>query len=167
MGLFSSPIKNLNDLFEHQLQDIYYAEQQIVKNLPTMVEKASSADLKSAFQHHLGETKNQVKRLEQIFEKQGKAARGVTCPAIDGILAEAKEIISDSNDASVRDAAMLAAAQAVEHYEIARYGTLIAWANQLGRSDCAKLLEATLTEEKAADQKLTTIASTSINRKAA
>jgi ferritin-like metal-binding protein YciE len=167
MGLFSSPIKTLDGLFEHQLQDIYYAEQQIVKNLPTMMEQASSADLKSALQHHLGETKNQVKRLEQIFEKHGKTAKGVTCPAIDGILAEAKEIMSDSEDASVRDAAMLAAAQAVEHYEIARYGTLIAWANQLGRGDCAKLLEQTLVEEKSADQKLTMIAQTSINRKAA
>jgi ferritin-like metal-binding protein YciE len=114
----------LNDLFEHQLQDIYYAEQQIVKNLPTMVEKASSAELKTAFQHHLGETKNQVKRLEQVFAKHGKEPKGVTCPAIDGILAEAKEIISDSGEPEVRDAAMLAAAQAVEHYEIARYGTL-------------------------------------------
>jgi ferritin-like metal-binding protein YciE len=167
MGLFSSPIKTLDDLFVHTLQDIYYAEQQIIKNLPTMVEKAASPDLKSAFSSHLNETKNQVTRLEQVFAKHGQAPKGVTCPAIDGILSETKEIMSDCDDDAVRDAAMLSAAQAVEHYEIARYGALIAFANQLGRSDCAQILSQTLAEEKAADHKLTSIAESGVNRKAA
>ena len=167
MGLFSSPIKTLDDLFVHMLQDIYYAEQQIVKNLPTMVEKATSGELKAAFSNHLAETKKQVTRLEQVFEMHGKPVKGVTCPAIDGILSETKEIISDCDDEAVRDAAMLSAAQAVEHYEIARYGALIAFATQLGRPDCANVLRQTLAEEKAADHKLTSIAESGVNRKAA
>jgi ferritin-like metal-binding protein YciE len=167
MGLFSSPITTLDDLFVHMLQDIYYAEQQIVKNLPVMAEKASSGELKTAFNSHLAETKVQVQRLEQVFEMHGQPVKGVTCPAIDGILAEAKEIMSDCDDDAVRDAAMLSAAQAVEHYEIARYGALSAFATQLGRPDCAQLLQQTLAEEKAADHKLTSIAESGINRKAA
>ncbi len=167
MGLFTTPIKTLNDLFLHTLQDIYYAEQQIVKNLPTMLEKASNPQLRNAFQAHLSETRAQVTRLEQVFERLGTPAKGVTCPAIDGILTEAKELISDCADAEVCDAAMLSAAQAVEHYEIARYGTLIAFARQLGRSDCAQILGQTLAEEKSADQKLTVIAEGGVNRKAA
>ena len=111
MGLFSSPIKTLDDLFNHTLQDIYYAEQQIAKNLPTMVEKASNPELKSAFQQHLSETQQQAKRLEQVFGMLGKPAKGVTCAAMDGILSEAKEIMSDCDDNEVRDAAMLSAAQ--------------------------------------------------------
>lgn len=167
MGLFSTPIKTLNDLFLHTLQDIYYAEQQIVKNLPTMVEKSSNIQLKNAFQAHLEETRGQITRLEQVFQKLGQPVKGVTCPAIDGILSEAKELISDCGDAEVCDAAMLSAAQAVEHYEIARYGTLIAFARQLGRSDCAQILGQTLAEEKSADQKLSSIAEGGVNRKAA
>jgi ferritin-like metal-binding protein YciE len=167
MGLFSKPIKTLDDLFVHTLQDIYYAEQQIVKNLPTMAEKAANQQLRSAFESHLAETKNQVKRLEQVFNQLGQPAKGVTCQAIDGILGEAKEIIGDCDDDAVCDAAMLAAAQAVEHYEIARYGTLIAFAHQLGKRDCAEILGQTLAEEKAADHKLSTIADSTINRKAA
>ena len=167
MALFSTPIKTLDDLFVHTLQDIYYAEQQIVKNLPTMAEKASSRELKTAFQSHLEETRNQVKRLERVFQALGQPAKAVDCPAIDGILAEAKELISDTSDTQVCDAAMLAAAQAVEHYEISRYGTLISYANQLGRSDAAQILEETLAEEKAADKKLTSIAESGVNRKAA
>jgi ferritin-like metal-binding protein YciE len=167
MALFSKPIKTLDDLFVHTLQDIYYAEQQIIKNLPTMVEKASNPQLKAAFEHHLGETRTQVKRLEQIFELHGQKAKAVTCPAIDGILTEAKEVISDCGDKDVCDAAMLSAAQAVEHYEISRYGTLIAFAHQLRRDDCATLLAQTLAEEKAADGKLTSIAENRVNRMAA
>ena len=155
MGLLSKPIKTLDDLFVHTLQDIYYAEQQIIKSLPKMIEKVSDPHLKQAFQTHLGETKNQVTRLEQVFKMHGETPKAVTCPAIDGILAEAKEIMGDASDPEVLDAAALAAAQAVEHYEITRYGTLIAWARQLGRSDCASVLEQTLEEEKAADMKLT------------
>ncbi len=167
MGLFSKPIKTLDDLFVHTLQDIYYAEQQITKNLPTMAKKASNGELKAAFEHHLTETQNQVKRLEQVFEMRGQPAKGVACAAMDGILAEAKEIMSDCNDAEVCDAAMVSAAQAVEHYEITRYGSLIAYAKQLGHHDCAEVLQQTLMEEKAADQKLTAIAETRVNKQAA
>ena len=167
MGLFSSPIKTLDDLFVHTLQDIYYAENQIAKNLPTMVEKAGNSELKAAFQKHLGETQNQAKRLEQVFQMLGKDAKGVTCAAMDGILSEAKEIMSDCDDTEVRDAAMLSAAQAVEHYEITRYGTLIAFAEQLGRKDVAQMLQQTLTEEKNTDQILTRIAESRVNKMAA
>jgi ferritin-like metal-binding protein YciE len=167
MGLLSKPIRTLDDLFVHTLQDIYYAENQIVKNLPTMVAKATNPELKSAFQHHLNETENQVKRLEQVFQMLGQQPKAVTCQAMDGILGEAKEIISDCADAEVRDAAMLSAAQAVEHYEMTRYGTLIAFAEQLGRADCARILRETLEEEKSADSKLSTIAHARVNKLAA
>ena len=123
MGLFSSPIKTLDDLFVHTLQDIYYAENQILKNLPTMAEKASNPELKSAFQKHVTETQGHVKRLEQVFSMLGQPVKGVTCAAMDGIIAEAKEVISDCGDREVCDAAMLSSAQAVEHYEMTRYGT--------------------------------------------
>jgi ferritin-like metal-binding protein YciE len=167
MGLFSKPIKTLDDLFVHTLQDIYYAEQQITKNLPTMAEKASDPQLKSAFEQHLAETKNQVQRLEQVFNMHGQPVKGVTCAAMDGILAEAKEVIGDCDDPQVLDAAMLASAQAVEHYEITRYGTLVALAKQLGRQDCASVLQQTLEEEKATDAKLTAIAESRVNKQAA
>ena len=167
MGLFSKPIKTLDDLFVHTLQDIYYAEQQIVKNLPTMVEKASSPALKSAFQKHLAETQNHVRRLEQVFQTLGQSAKGVDCQAMDGILAEAKEIISDCGDADVCDAAMLSAAQAVEHYEMTRYGSILAYAKQLGKQDAVQPLQQTLAEEKATDQALTQIAESRVNQKAA
>jgi ferritin-like metal-binding protein YciE len=167
MGLFSTPIKSLDDLFVHTLQDIYYAEQQIAKNLPTMIDKASNPALKAAFQKHLGETKHQIERLEKVFEMHGQKVKGVTCAAMDGILSEAKEIISDCDDEQVRDAAMLSAAQAVEHYEITRYGSLAAYAEQLGRSDCASVLRETLEEEKATDKALTEIAASRVNRQAA
>jgi ferritin-like metal-binding protein YciE len=163
MGLFTTPIKTMNDLFIHTLQDMYYAEKQIVKNLPTMIKKSRTPELRNAFQHHLGETEGHVRRLEQVFQMQNQPIKAVDCPAIDGIMSEAKEIISDCGDEQVCDAAMLSAAQAVEHYEITRYGTLIAFAKRLGRSDCAKLLEQTLQEEKAADKKLTEISET-LNR---
>ena len=167
MGLFSKPIKTLDDLFVHTLQDIYYAENQIIKNLPTMIEKASSPELKRAFESHLRETENQVGRLEQVFQMHGQPVKGVTCAAMDGILSEAKEIIGDCGDAEVCDAAMLSAAQAVEHYEMTRYGSLIAYARQLGRDDCASVLQQTLEEEKAADKKLTDIANSRVNKLAA
>ena len=167
MGLFSKPIKTLDDLFVHMLQDIYYAEKQITKALPQMVSKATDPQLKQGFQTHLGETENQIKRLEQVFQMHGQEVKGTTCPAIDGIISEAQEIMSDCSDNEVLDAAMLAAAQAVEHYEITRYGTLIAFAKQLGREDCAAVLAQTLAEEKATDEKLTRIAESKVNRKAA
>jgi ferritin-like metal-binding protein YciE len=164
MGLLTKPIKNLDDLFVHTLQDIYYAEQQITKALPQMISKVSDPQLKQALQDHLGETRNQVKRAEQVFKMHGVEAKAVKCPAIDGIIDEAQEITGDAKDHEVLDAAALAAAQAVEHYEIARYGTLIAWAQQLGRNDCADVLRQTLDEEKAADLKLTEIAEARVNR---
>jgi len=154
----------LDDLFVHTLQDIYYAEQQITKALPKMIEKATDPQLKQAFQSHLAETKNHVTRVEQVFKMHGESPKAVTCPAIDGIISEAKEIMADASDPEVLDAAALAAAQAVEHYEITRYGTLAAWARQLGRNDCAGVLEQNLDEEKAADLKLTAIAEARVNR---
>ena len=167
MGLFSKPIKTLDDLFVHTLQDIYYAENQIAKNLPTMIEKTTSTQLKQAFQTHLTETQGQIKRLEQVFEMHGQPVKAVTCAAMDGILAEAKEIISDVADPQVLDVALLASAQAVEHYEITRYGTLVALAKQLGRQDCASVLHQNLDEEKATDKKLTALAEGQVNQKAA
>ena len=167
MGLLTKPIKTLDDLFVHTLQDIYYAEQQITKALPKMIEKVSDPQLKQGFQTHLGETKNQVKRLEQVFKMHGAEAKALKCPAIDGILEEAQEILGDAKDSEVLDAAALASAQAVEHYEITRYGTLIAWAKQLGRNDCANVLHKNLEEEKVTDDKLSKLAQANINRKAA
>lgn len=164
MGLLTKPIKTLDDLFVHTLQDVYYAEQKITKALPKMIEKVTDPQLKQAFQTHLAETKNQVRRLEQVFEMHGEPAKAVTCPAIDGIVDEANEIMSDASDPEVLDAAALASAQAVEHYEITRYGTLISWARQLGRNDCASVLQQTLEEEKETDLKLTEIAEARVNR---
>src|SRR5215212_6170284 len=164
MGILTKPIKNLDDLFVHTLQDIYYAEQQITKALPKMIAKVQDPQLKQGFELHLNETKNQITRLEQVFEMHGQTPKAVTCPAIDGIITEANDIMGDSSDAEILDAAALAAAQAVEHYEIARYGTLIAWARQLGRNDCASVLQQTLEEEKATDLKLTEIAEARVNR---
>ena len=167
MGLFSKEIKSMDDLFLHVLQDIYYAENQILKALPEMIEKATNRELTAAFKSHLGETEKQVQRLEQAFELIGKSPKGTKCPAIDGIIDEAKEIAGEVSDKKVLDAALIAAAQAVEHYEITRYGTLIAWAEELGKEPVAKLLTTTLNEEKAADKKLTGIAEKKVNLKAA
>jgi ferritin-like metal-binding protein YciE len=167
MGIFSKEIHSMDDLFVHTLRDIYYAENQIVKALPDMIEKATDPSLKHGFQTHLGETQNHVKRLEQVFKIHGVEVSGVDCPAIDGIIEEANDVAGEVDDKHVLDAALIAAAQAVEHYEMTRYGTLIAWAKQLGRSDCASLLQQNLDEEKAADSKLTTIAERQVNRRAA
>src|SRR2546423_6169540 len=167
MGLFSKDIKTMDDLFVHTLRDIYYAENQIVRALPDMIEKATHAQLKQGLQSHLAETKNHVKRLEEVFRMHGVEAKGVDCPAIDGIIEEADDVAGEVEDKQVLDAALIAAAQAVEHYEMTRYGTLIAWAKQLGRNDCATVLQQNLEEEKAVDKKLTQMAEASINRKAA
>ena len=167
MGLFWKSIKTMDDLFVHALQDIYYTEKQILKALPTMPEQAADPQLKQAFQNHLRETEEHAKRLEEVFRMHGQEPKGASCPAIDGIIKEANEIIGEVDDREVCDAAMLAAAQAVEHYEITRYGTLIAWAKQLGRNDCANTLHKNLDEEKATDDKLTKRAEAKINRKAA
>jgi ferritin-like metal-binding protein YciE len=167
MGLFSKDIKTLDDLFLHQLQDIYYAEQQIEKNLPTMIEKATNPELKQKFETHLRETSNQIKRLDTVFAAYGKPAKGVDCEAIDGILKEAKHVAGNVADPEVLDAALLASAQAVEHYEITRYGTLIAWAKQLGRTDLVSAFQQNLDEEYATDKGLTALAEQRLNAKAA
>lgn len=167
MGWFSKDIATMDDLFVHTLRDIYYAEHQIKKALPDMITKATSPELKSGFQTHLRETEEHIQRLKQVFKQHGVEEKGVTCPAIDGILEEANDVAGEVEDKKVLDAALIAAAQAVEHYEITRYGTLVAWAKQLGREDCASLLQANLDEEAATDKKLTELATGGINRKAA
>jgi ferritin-like metal-binding protein YciE len=167
MGLFTKDIKSMDDLFVHQLRDIYYAEKQITKALPEMIQKANDQKLKQGFQTHLRETENHVKRLDHVFQLLGKKAAGVDCPAIDGIVEEAEDVASEVEDKNVLDAALIAAAQAVEHCEMTRYGTLIAWAQQLGYSNVVPLLNQTLDEEKATDKKLTEIAEAQVNRRAA
>jgi ferritin-like metal-binding protein YciE len=167
MGLFSRDIKTLDDLFVHTLRDIYYAENQILQSLPEMIEKATNAQLKQGFETHLRETEGQIKRLEQVFKMHGQTVKGVDCPAIDGILKEAQEVSGEVADKDVLDAALIASAQAVEHYEITRYGTLTTWAKQLGRDDCAALLHQNLQEEEATDQKLTALAKSRIYQRAA
>ena len=167
MGLFSKDIATFEDLFLHQLQDVYYAEHQITKALPKMTDKATARGLKAGFETHLRETEGQIVRLERIFELLGEKAKAVTCPAIDGIIKEANEVAGEIADKAVLDAALIASAQAVEHYEITRYGTLVAWAKVIGRNDVAKILAMTLKEEKATDKKLGGIAKRKINKKAA
>ncbi len=166
MGLFSKDIQTLDDLFIHQLKDIYYAENQIVKALPKMIDKATDPQLKEGFNTHLAETKNQLVRLEQVFKQHGVSPEGTDCPAIDGIIEEADDVSVEVGDKQVLDAALIASAQAIEHYEISRYGTLVAWARQLGRQDCASLLQESLDEEKATDKKLTHMAESRVNRAA-
>lgn len=159
--------KNLNDLFLDTLKDIYFAEKQILKALPKMAKAATSDKLRSAFEKHYDETEGQVERLEQIFEMIDKPARGKTCDAIQGILDEGKEIMDEYKGCDALDAGMLAAAQAVEHYEISRYGTLKHWAQQLGMKDAARLLDETLREEKKTDETLTVLAEKAVNLAAA
>ena len=159
--------KDLNDLFLDTLKDIYYAEKQILKALPKMAKAASSDKLRAAFEKHYGETEGQVERLEQIFELLDKPARGKTCDAIQGILEEGKEIMDEYKGCAALDAGLLAAAQAVEHYEICRYGTLKQWAQQLGMKDAVRLLDQTLQEEKKTDQSLTSLAEAAVNMAAA
>lgn len=166
MGLFTKDIQTMDDLFLHVLQDIYYAEKQVLKALPDMVDRATNRELTAAFKVHLAETEKHVQRLDQAFELIGEKPKATTCPAIDGIIEEANEIAGEVAEKKVLDAALITAAQAVEHYEITRYGTLIAWAEESGKDAVAKLLTTTLNEEKAADQKLTTIAKRKVNEKA-
>lgn len=166
MGWFSEDIETMEHLFVHGLQDIYYAERQIEKSLPDMIEKASDAELKRGFKAHLRQTKGQIKRLEQCFKKMKRIPQGTKCPAIDGILEEANDIAGEVSDQMVLNAALIAAAQAVEHYEMARYGTLTSWAKLLGHADVARLLHANLAEEKDTDKKLSAIAKRKINKKA-
>ena len=158
--------KTLNDLFYDTLRDIYYAERKILKSLPKMARNAQSDLLKKAFQKHRDETEGQVERLQQVFEIIGKSARAKTCPAIDGIVEEAEEIMDEFKGSPALDAGLLAAAQAVEHYEISRYGTLATWARELGLKDVVALLEQTLAEESKTDEALTKIAQTAVNQAA-
>jgi ferritin-like metal-binding protein YciE len=159
--------KDLNDLFLDTLKDIYFAEKQILKALPKMAKAAQSDKLRAAFEKHHDETEGQVDRLEQIFKLLDKPARGKTCDAIEGILDEGKEIMEEYKGCEALDAGLLAAAQAVEHYEIARYGTLKAWAIQLGMKDAANLLDETLKQEEKTDQALTALAKAAVNLAAA
>jgi ferritin-like metal-binding protein YciE len=166
MGIFSKDIKTMDDLFLHTLQDIFYAEERIEKALPKMISKATNGNLVGALTSHLDETHQHVTRLHEVFRMLGAKAKEVDCPAIDGILKEANEIVGEVDDPSVLDAAIIAAGQAVEHYEMSRYGTLVAWARRLGRDDCAAILEETLEEEKNADKTLTEVAEASVNKEA-
>lgn len=159
--------KTLDDLFLDTLKDIYYAEKQILKALPKMAKAATSPELKAGFEKHLDETEGHVERLEQVFELIGKPARGKTCDAILGILEEGKSIMDEFKGTQSLDAGLISAAQAVEHYEMARYGTLKSWASQLGMDEAAKLFDATLNEEVAADASLTQVAEASVNQMAA
>ncbi len=163
----SAKDKNLNDLFFDTLKDIYYAEQQILRALPKMAKAAHSDKRRAAFEKHHGETEGQVERLEQVFELIDKPARGKTCEAMQGLLDEGKEIMEEYKGTEALDAGMVAAAQAVEHYEIARYGTLKQWAQQLGIKDAVRLLDQTLQEEKKTDEALTSLAEASVNLEAA
>lgn len=159
--------KDLSALFLDTLKDIYYAEKQIYKSLPKMAEAAASDELRTAFEKHHDETEVQIERLEKIFEMLDKPARGKKCDAIEGILDEGKEIMKEYADTPALDAGLLAAAQAVEHYEISRYGTLKAWATKLGMPNAVELLDQTLNEEKKTDDALSKIAVSTINAEAA
>ena len=168
MGLFSKDIKSMEELMLHELQDIYYAENQIIKALPKLADKATNRDLKQALKTHWEETKKQVERLDQVFKKLGQTPKGVDCPAIDGLIKESNGVIGEVEDKQVLDAAIIGSAQAVEHYEIARYGTVIAWAEELGHDEIVRLLNTNLNEEKAANTKLNTVAvRKGVNKKAA
>lgn len=161
-----SKAKGLEDLFHDGLKDVYYAERKILTALKKMAKGAESDQLTAAFEKHRDETEAQIERLQQVFEIFGKRAQGKTCPAIDGIIEEGQEILEEFKEAPALDAGLVAAAQAVEHYEIARYGTLITWAGLLGLKDAVPLLEETLEEEKATDEALTQLGETSVNERA-
>jgi len=158
--------KTLEDLFHDTLKDIYYAERKILKALPKMAKGAQSEELSDAFLKHRDETEVHVERLQQVFEILGKRAQGKTCPAIDGIIEEGEEILDEYKDTAALDAGLVSSAQAVEHYEITRYGTLKRWATELGLEDAAELLGQTLSEESATDEALTALADASANQKA-
>ena len=160
-------LKSMEDLFIHGLKDIYYAEKKLVQNLPKMAKKADSSELARAIEQHQKETTNQVARLEKVFKLCDMAPKGKKCFGIEGLLEEAKEVMDEADDPDTRDAGMLAAAQSVEHYEISRYGTLIAWAEELGMSEAASILKETLAEEKKADKLLSQLAEAKLNREAA
>jgi ferritin-like metal-binding protein YciE len=159
--------KTLEDLLHEALKDMYFAEKAILKALPKMAKAANADQLRQAFDKHREETEGQIERLERVFELMEKPARGKTCEAIQGLVEEAKEVMSDFKNSDALDAGLLSSAQAVEHYEISRYGTMKAWASQLGMREAAQLLDATLREEKRTDELLSKIAESAVNRRAA
>jgi ferritin-like metal-binding protein YciE len=167
MSIFTKDINTMDELFVHALRDIYYADNRFVEALPDMIKRASNPQLKQAFRSHLGETETQVLRLQEVFRMYGAEVKGIDCPAFDGLIEEADDVADEVEDRKVLDTALIAAAQAVEHYQIARYGSLIAWAKELGRNDCANILEKNLAEAKAADRKLTVMAESGVNTAAA
>jgi ferritin-like metal-binding protein YciE len=160
------PIEDLRELFVDELRDILSAEKQLLKALPKMAKAATSAKLRQGFEKHLGQTETHVARLEQVFESVGETARAKTCKAMKGLVEEGAEVIEEDAEPDVKDAALIAAAQKVEHYEIATYGTLITWAKLLGEGKAAKLLGQTLAEEKSTDEKLTELAESEVNAEA-
>lgn len=167
MGLFTKDITTLGDLFVHGLQDIYYAENQILKALPKLIEAATSPQLQRGLKDHLTETEGHVSRLEQIFEMRGEKPKGTKCPGINGLISEGDSRVGEVSNSRVLDAAIISAAQAVEHYEITRYGSLIAWAAEMGRNDFADILRENLAEEEAADESLSALAIKVVNKRAA
>jgi len=168
MGFFTKDIKTMEDMFLHGLQDIYYAEHQITKALPKMIDLATNRDLSKGLSSHLEETRKQIERLDSVFKKLGKEPSGTDCPAIDGLIKEADATAGEIADKAVLDAAIVASCQAIEHYEISRYGTLIAWAEELGHDEVVRFLTTNLNEEKAANTKLNTVAlRKGVNTKAA
>jgi ferritin-like metal-binding protein YciE len=166
MGLFTKDIKTFEDLFLHGLKDMYYAENKIVRTLPVLIDNASDAELKRGLRQHLDETEHQIGRLEHAFRLFGQKPQGTKCYGIQGLISEGDELMGNVAGKNLLNAAVITSAQAVEHYEITRYGALIAWANEMGRNDIARILEESLAEEKAADQKLTKIAEGRVNRRA-
>lgn len=160
-------IKSLSDLFIHTLEDVYFAENLLTRKLPVMARQAGAPDLKHLFEAHLKETKNHTARLDQVFKILGRKPKAEECPAIEGIVKEAEELLGEIDNAKTKDAALIASAQAVEHYEITRYGTLVAWAKELGHADIANILRETLAEEKDADSKLLRLGEDKLNEKAA
>ena len=166
MGFFTRDIKTIDDLFAHGLRDIYYAEHQIMQALPDMIEEAHDPQLKQRRHSHLGEAINHIDRLEDVFSLYGTDPRHLSCPAIDGIVAEAEDVTGEAEEQAI-DAAIIAAAQALEHYEITRYGSLVAWAKRLDREDCAAILEQNLKEAQAADQRLAELADRAADLRAA
>ncbi|MEX6505704.1 ferritin-like domain-containing protein [Jiella sp. M17.18] len=167
MAKASASEKTLQDLFLDTLKDVYHAEKQILRGLTKMAKAAESDDLRQAFEHHREETDQQVQRLEQVFEIVGKRAQGKPCEAMQGLIEEGKEIMDEFKGSPALDSGLISSAQAIEHYEMARYGTLINWANELGMKDAARLLQETLEEEKKADALLTKLAESAVNQKAA
>jgi ferritin-like metal-binding protein YciE len=161
------PLENLDDLFHEELRDVLSAEKQLLKALPKMAKAATSGELKAGFEEHLAQTETQVERLEKVFKLIDKTPRAKTCKAMEGLIEEGSEIIEEDAEPAVKDAALIAAAQKVEHYEIATYGTLVCWAKQLGLDAAVDLLSETLVEEKATDEKLSGLAESSINEQAA